>query len=300
MAHKVRGNSMSATLPVGIHDGVGLSDYLLMPALSSGILHTLITRTAAHAAYEQSVSGDATKASDLGSAAHAILLEGSEACIVVCDFADWRKDEAKAKRDDARAAGKIPLLTAQMGEIRRMVDVARAYIEESPLAQEWAGSMSERTAKWQENGLICKARFDRVSVKNDLIFDYKTCGGSVNPRDWNRHVIVNGYDIQAAFYQRGYKAIHGREARFVWLAQETEPPYICCFMDMAPDFQAFADSRVSRGIGKWGQAIQTGKWSAYPKRVCSLDVPQWALSQEETESVLSAFSPEELEGGIPL
>lgn len=278
-----------------------LSDYLLIPALSSGVLHTLVTRSAAHAAYQQAQPMEPTKETDAGSVAHAILLEGNESCIVVVDAEDWRTKEARALRDDARVGGKIPLLPKQLDEIRRMVTVAQAHLEGSPIAQDFAGGVSEESIKWDDDGLICKARFDRVNYDTDLIVDYKTCGGAVNPTFWNRHVISMGYDIQAAFYMRGYRATTGREARFIWLAQETEPPYFCCLMDMAPDLRDYAESRVARGMDKWRQAIQTSKWPAYPNRVCSLEVPGWAQAQEEADALMDAhFSNEELSGGIPL
>lgn len=274
-----------------------LSDYLLIPALSSGVLHTLVTRSPAHAAYQQAQPIEPTKETDAGSVAHAILLEGSEACIVVVDADDWRTKEARALRDDARAAGKIPLLPKQLDEIRRMVNVARAHLEASPIAAEFAAGVSEQSIKWDDDGLLCKARFDRVNYDADLIVDYKTCGGAVNPTFWNRHVISMGYDIQAAFYLRGYKATTGRDARFIWLAQETEPPYFCCLMDMAPDLTAYAESRVARGMEKWRQAMQTGRWPAYPKRVCSLEVPAWAMAQEQAETLTGAYDElQETEG----
>lgn len=282
----------------GIHPGLTMRDYLAAPALSSGVLHTLITRSPLHAAYEQSAPSEDTVATDKGSAAHAILLEGSEACIVVCDFTDWRKNEAKAMRDDARAGRKIPLLASQMDEIRRMVDAAKNHIEASAISNEWARGISEQSVKWEDGGIVCKSRYDRVNTETDVIFDYKTCGGSVNPKDWSRQVISMGYDIQAAFYQRGYRAIHGRDARFVWLAQETEAPYACCWMDMGPDLQAYANSRVERGMAMWAKAIKSGKWPGYPKQVCSLEVPQWAMAAEENEQIFGAYDELQAKEGI--
>lgn len=267
-----------------------LSEYLLMPALSSSIIHTLVTRSPAHAAYRQAQPSEPSKETDAGSIAHKILLEGSEAGIVVCDYGDWKTNAAKAERDNAREGDKIPILKKQLDEIRRMVNAAQAHLEKSPIADEFAEGESENSIKWLDGGeTTCKARFDRVNYETDLIVDYKTCGGAVNPKWWNRHVISMGYDIQAAFYLRGYKATTGREGRFVWLAQETDEPYFCCLMDMAPDLLDYGNSRVERGMEMWRQATATGRWPAYPNRICSLEVPGWARAEEEAEQLGNVF-----------
>lgn len=280
-----------------------MPEYIALKAVSSGLLHRCVTRSPLHAKFAQDNPSEPSKESDLGSTAHAILLEGSEDCIVVCDFADWRKNEAKEAREAARAEGKIPMLAHKMDDVREMVAAARKHIEASPLAEEWAGGGSELTGVWEQDGLLCKARFDRINQAEDVVFDYKTSGESVNPNSWVRHALSMGYDIQAAHYIRGYHAITGRTARYVWLAQETEAPYSCCFMDMAPDLAAYADSRMMRGFSMWARSVKANRWEGYPMQVCSLAAPGWAMAVEDEARIasdLDSFTQSELKDGIPL
>src|SRR5690606_1065600 len=70
---------------------------------------------------------ETTKALDLGRAAHAIVLEGDESPIVAVDADSYRTAAARAQRDAARAAGKIPLLPHELATVRAMAAALREH-----------------------------------------------------------------------------------------------------------------------------------------------------------------------------
>jgi hypothetical protein len=58
---------------------------------------------------------------DVGTAAHAMLLEGTDVCIAV-DAPDWRTKAAKEQRDAIRQIGRIPLLIEQWDRVNELYD----------------------------------------------------------------------------------------------------------------------------------------------------------------------------------
>jgi hypothetical protein len=97
-------------------------DPCLAPSLSSGIARTLLTHSPAHAwtaapAAQPRLPIEEKESFDIGSAAHALLLEGEDR-MVVLPYDDYRKKEAKEARDYARAEGKHPILEAKYPAVR--------------------------------------------------------------------------------------------------------------------------------------------------------------------------------------
>ena len=69
-------------------------------------------------------SEDADSRFDLGTAVHAVLLEGRADLIVSVDAADWRTNAAKAQREDARKEGKLALLAHHADRVLEMAAIA--------------------------------------------------------------------------------------------------------------------------------------------------------------------------------
>src|SRR4029077_1158679 len=65
---------------------------------------------------------------DIGTAAHALLLEGHRN-IAVIDAKAWGTNAARTARDAARAAGQTPLLAARWADVQAMVSAARAQLD---------------------------------------------------------------------------------------------------------------------------------------------------------------------------
>src|SRR4030095_13276592 len=96
------------------------------PSLSSSIVKMLCLESAAHAHYAHPRLNPAAieengEHFDIGTAAHALLLEGSKT-IAIIDAKDYRTNAAKDARDVAYAAGLTPLLLARWTDVQAMVD----------------------------------------------------------------------------------------------------------------------------------------------------------------------------------
>ncbi len=181
------------------------------PALSSSLAHKLLTRSPRHAWICHArlnpawAPHDASRF-DLGSAAHAVLLEGKGELLHVVDAPDFRTKAAQAERDAARLAGKIPLLREQADAVEQMVTVAKRAIATSPDLRHVRLDelVAETTLLWPEGKAWCRCRPDWMTATRDVVLSYKTTASSAEPDAFTRGVLLSsGYDLQAAFECRG-------------------------------------------------------------------------------------------------
>lgn len=250
------------------------ADPCVVPSLSSSLAQVLLRESPRKAWFchprlnEAFVSKEESKF-DIGTASHAMLLEGAN-IIEVCDFDDWRKKEAQEKRAAAREAGKIPLLRRHRDDVVAMVAAAEAFIQHSEIADYWKDGESELTAICEEKGVWLRARLDRISKSRRFIADYKSTTDA-SPDAFSRQLVRMGYHIQEAFYRRVVSNIGSITPRFVFVAQSCEPPYECSLHGCDPALQEIADAEVERAIELWRQCMTTKNWPSHGGRI------HWAL-----------------------
>jgi hypothetical protein len=220
---------------------------------------------------------------DLGSAAHALVLEGDESGFEVIEAPDYRTKAAQAVRDSARANGRTPLLPHQLLEVREMATAVRLQLDafsERPIPLR--GGKPEQTLVWNEDDVWLRARLDYLHDGRAFIDDLKTGGGSAHPDAWAKRMYSEGYDVQCAFYLRGIKALFGIDATFRFIVVENWPPYAISVVSLAPDALELAQRKVTRAIGLWRESLTSGDWPGYPTRTCYVEAPPWEMAKFET------------------
>jgi hypothetical protein len=254
------------------------------PSLSSSIARRLISESPRHAAYSHprlnpTWAPHATKETDLGTIAHALFLENDRSRIVLVEEKDWRKPAAQDARDDARAAGNLPLLARQMPEVEAMVEAARDALALSELAGIAVGAKIEHTLLWEEDGALCRCRPDLISADTRVILDAKFTGTSAEPESFARgNMLAMGYDVQAIFAMRGANALLGPEDRhLILMVVETAPPYGVSFPGLDPQFVVFADAKFNEALRIWKTCLAENKWPGYPSRIAWASPPEWAV-----------------------
>lgn len=261
------------------------------PSMSSGIAKILVTQSPLHAwhahprlnpNYIAEMNGDF----DRGSAAHALFLQGED-IMVECAFNDWRTNASKDARAEARAAGKLPLLSKHVGAVCAMVAIAKRALEDS-VGCGIERFHAERTVIWNDHGIWKRARFDLEHHTRDMLLDYKTTENA-DPFAFARAIVPLGYDVQAAHYSDAYMAKEGIEDEpdFLFLVQEREPPYACSLVGLEPALMDLGKRKVERASKIWADCISTGKWPGYPQNIAWVDAPAWALSDFEARRISS-------------
>lgn len=199
---------------------------------------------------------------DIGTTAHAVLLENDASKLVIVKADDWRTKAAREERIAAYAARKTPILERHYDGVREMVDAALAFIAESTIADQWHAAKSEVTGLWQEGPTWLRCRFDKLSPELAWIGDYKTTETAA-PGPFSRQIVRMGYHIQESFYRRSARSLGVGDPQFVFLAQSVEAPYECTLHGCDPALQEIADAEVERAIGMWRQCIAKNHWPSY-------------------------------------
>lgn len=273
------------TLTTGIHDRVAADAYhsgaTATPSLSASVAKLLISKSPAHArAAHPILNPDLVREQktefDIGTAAHALLLEGED-ILAVWAGKDWRTNEAKAFKATAYDEGRIPAKLDQAHAVRAMAAAARDQLQQHaaqpPL---FVDGKPEQTLVWEdEGGVVCRARLDWLRDDYEAVDDYKTTGASADPMAWTRTMYGMGADVQVAFYIRSVERLTGIRPLFRFAVQETYEPYALSVVDLAPAAIALAETKVDRAITLWAECLEKDFWPAYPTAVASIELPTW-------------------------
>jgi hypothetical protein len=259
------------------------------PSLSSSIAKVICLSSPLHAREQHprlnpGAVDETAEHFDIGTAAHALLLEGVSTLAII-DAKDYRTNAAKQARDEAYAAGLTPLLKARWVDVQAMVAAARGQLDAHTDggAGMFTNGKPEQTLVWREEDVWCRARLDWL--RPDAIDDYKTTTSpNANPDAWSRSLFYAGFDIQVAWYLRGLKAITGFDATFRFAVQETTAPYALSVIGLAPDALMLAEKKCLYALEVWREARARNEWIGYPRRTCWAALPMtheaWWLEKE--------------------
>ena len=274
------------TLAPGIHT-ISSEDYHAdpceQPSLSASIAAVITSRSSLHAwaahprlnpAYERKEESKY----DVGTAAHAILLEGRpfDEVAEIVEAKDWRTNDAKEARDAARASGRIPLLAKDANAVCAMLDAALDQLdahEASP--RPFVDGQPEQALVWEEDGVTCRALVDWLHDGQRAISDYKTTSASADPEKWSRTAFTIGADVQTAFHLRGLRMLTGIHGSMVYVVQETYPPYALSVNALSPGALAVGQRKVEYALAVWKRCLDADYWPGYPARVAYAEAPAW-------------------------
>lgn len=291
----------------GIIHGLPLEEYVNDPApepsLSHGCAHALLTYSpkhawVAHPRLNPDYQAEESSRLDLGSIVHCLLLENDRSRIVVVDAPDWRTKAAKEARDQARAVGRLPILADKMLMADAMVAAARDQIAISELAGVFDAGEPEVTFVWQDGTSWCRTRPDWMTDDGRLLLDFKSTDAAAQPDAWGRGVMVSqGYELQAALGRRAMRAVLGvHDVEFVFLVQETEPPFALSLVGLQPAYWAYADARLDLALEIWSECRAKNEWPAYPTRVAYVEPPTWLTYRLEEQAVMAGMRRDRVEG----
>lgn len=279
-----------------------LADYLAdpcpEPSLNHSLAHILLSQSAWHArlAHPKLAPGSLPRgnrtAFDLGAAVHQLVLEGEVAFLEVA-AKDWKTKGAQADRRAAWETGLIPLLSAQLAQVRAMAAAIRAQCDTFPAPIPLATGDPERVLVWREDAIWCRARLDWLHWGHATLDDLKTTGESAHPEAWARGLFDRGQDLQVAFHTRGVQQVLGGTPEFRFVVVETAPPHALSVVGLNTEALEFADVRRRRAVDRWARCLRTGHFPGYPRRALETTVPPWVLTRAEEAVFYEAAIEEE-------
>lgn len=258
---------------------------LKRPSLSASLACVMLAKSPAHAYVQhprlnpEYVPAETKKAWDLGTVAHSLLLEGYANVHIVEGVTDWRTKDAQKERDDARDGGKIPMLRTEFEEVTAMVDMARDELAAWDIAPApLTNGKPEQTVTWDEDGVLCRCRPDWLRDDYTVIEDVKTTARGADPGYFSRKTVYeHGYDVRAAMYLRGVKAVTGVDAKWRWIVVETKPPFVVSIVEPSADMLAIGNAKLDRALEMWRDCLASGLWPAYGREVHIAEPPSWEL-----------------------
>lgn len=260
------------------------ADPVREPSLSSSIAKLLVVRTPRHAwtehpRFNPDREDDEEHHFDIGTACHSLILNDPiKFAIITAD--SWRTKDAKDQRDAARLAGKLPLLEKHWDQVQAMAAAARAQLEmHEDASGAFLDGLPEQTLIWQEGAVWCRVRLDWLPASAHFFDDYKSTE-CADPDVFQRQMINLGYDIQAAFYCRGIRALDICERpEFRFIVQEREPPHALCVISPLPGMIELAERKVEKALQLWAACRREGRWPGYPARTCYVGAPAYHEAQ---------------------
>ena len=225
---------------------------------------------------------------DLGSAAHALFVGGG-AEIVVVDAKDWRTKVAKEEKAAAYAAGKTPIKIADMHRVEAMAEAAKKQFGQHRELRDIQALEPFREASifWREAGVICRCRPDFFLTEPPAIIHYKTTGTNLNPYTLSKYAASLGWELIAAHYAAGVKALTGKDPQQFFAVQETTPPYLVLVAQLDDAFLDLGRQRRQRALNIWTWCLRENKWPAWPNGTVVLEAPPWhenaAIQQRDDE-----------------
>jgi hypothetical protein len=99
---------------------------------------------------------------------------------------------------------------------------------------------------------------------------------------------AQGYDIQAAHYLNGLRAlgIGDQYTDFLFLLVETEPPYSTALVGLDASYKEAAANKIKLATKLWLKCLETDKWPGYNRGPWYAEAPSWMLAEFETKKLL--------------
>jgi hypothetical protein len=226
---------------------------------------------------------------DIGTAAHAELLEDGRG-ITVLDYPDWKTAEAREKRDAAYAARKVPLLPKEEEQVQAMAAAARQHPQAGPL---FAGKgIAERSIYWTDpaTSIRCRVRPDWLKELPGLTLcvDYKTTKDA-SPQAVQRAIRDYSYHQQDALYVDGiWAALQPEDVRFVFVFQSKTPPYLITVRELNDQDRDIGRARNEHALRIYADCVANDHWPDWTGPVTEIPqigMPSWDVIRQTEEYI---------------
>jgi hypothetical protein len=215
-----------------------------------------------------------------GSVVHRLAL-GAGKDYQVIDFDDFRKNEAKAQRAEAEAAGKVPILAAKFEEAEAQAKVVRQHLDDMLLGEPF---LPEVVIAWQidtKHGRIwARGMVDAWCPTLKLAVDLKS-STDASLRAVTNKCAREGYDTQAAWYTSGIGHILDMpgQVRFAYLFCENDAPHASQPFELDEAWRSSAWDLCEEAVNIFARCLKAGKWPGYPRNPVLLTPPDWLIRE---------------------
>lgn len=280
-------------------------EYRALPALSASDIK-IMQRSQAHWHYWKSNPPEETEAQRLGTAVHMKILQPDLFDSEYALFSDSAYVEALRKGEVPDESGKhkayenpraSKLYKSYKADFDNSVQgrkiIGQEYLEvvngisnavkQNPHVNEWLNdpqSLKEHAIFWRVGDTDMKAMLDLIC--GHVIVDIKT---TLDARadSFMREAHRYGYFLQGAVYVSALESTGIENPTFILLACEKEPPYLCQPFVIGQDTIEYQKTRIDKLLREHVDCLRTGIWSGYKIDPVMLEMPIYALKEEDGE-----------------
>ncbi|GAA4225928.1 hypothetical protein GCM10022254_09090 [Actinomadura meridiana] len=248
-------------------------------SLSSSGARKLLATCPARYRWEADHPKKPTKAMELGTAAHKLVL-GVGPELARIKYATYNTNAAKAARDEAYDRGAVPLKPDEWDQVHAMADAIRA----NELASALLGGTGEpeRALFWRDppTKVWRRALIDWLPPADPTgrlyLADYKTAD-SAHPDSIAKSLINFGYHMQGAWYEDAVRAVGlSEDVPYFLVVQEKTEPYLVSVVQLTQIALDAGRHENRKAIGLFAQCQKTGVWPPYVEGVAQVGLPGWA------------------------
>ena len=240
----------------------------------------------------------------MGTATHCKVLEGDETfnAQFVCK-PDGIKYTTKEGKDWKEAQGRKTILVndgkdRQWDSVTGMSTALRELEWFDPTQADYR-KYNEVSIYWEDYGIPCKARLDRVvnTADETIVVDLKTTD-NVSVEKFQSKMVDLGYDFQAAWYSYAAQLVWGKPTRFVFVAVERNDPYTIDLFELPAEVIEEARFKNEMALKRLKECLMTNEWPARKPELKMLQYPRWyeyasqkVDAQTKTKKTTDDFSP---------
>ncbi|MFI5992416.1 PD-(D/E)XK nuclease-like domain-containing protein [Streptomyces sp. NPDC051362] len=275
-----------------IIDGLSAEDYHAdcTSISSSGLRALLNPGCPAQFKYDRDHPQAPKREFDMGNAVHAEVLGEGHAIVEITEFTDYKKADARALRDEAYAAGKVPLLPKEKAQVDAMAKAVREHPLAGPLFAPGSG-IAERSIYWNDSatGVRCRVRPDWLKQLpgTTLCVDLKTIKDAA-PDTISRAIRDHNYHQQDPLYIDGIEAagLAPDGCRFIFAFVSKIPPYLITVRELTDQDRDIGRARNERALRIYAECESTGNWPDWTGAVTEIPqigMPTWDTLRQAEE-----------------
>ena len=210
-----------------------------------------------------------SRAMQLGTCTHALILEG-KVTYLVC--ADGRTKQGKEDKTRCEAEGLIAVSQKEADQIEGM---AKSVLEHDLAASILADGKPEQAIIWpdERTGIVCRGFIDWLHPK--VIADLKSTVDA-SPVGFGKQAANLSYDIQSWMYREAIRQLLGLDLPFLHIAVESHRPYLVAVHQLPPEADERGERLARRALDLYAQCVATDEWPGYPEQIIDTTWPRWA------------------------
>lgn len=260
------------------------------PALTNSGMGILLKSCPAKFAYHHPAIGQRpddrkeTTALYMGSLVHRLALDKGDE-YVISPYDEYRSNEAKAWRDETRAAGIIPVKQKDYDVAEQMAATVRAAIVKETQGHPYE---TEVVIAWKRGDRWCRLMLDVWCPALLLGLDAKTCMGA-DDLSIDR-AFASGYGRQDAWYLEGIEVVTGNtgHAKFGFLFVEKEAPWLDRFAESTEAMRHGSRLEIERAFRTFDACMSAGEWPGFARHrslPTSWQLREWSEAELQEEIV---------------